>query len=48
MCQRANRRGFTLMGADTPPGIEHRPGKDIAVSLSGDDVDEDRTLTLLG
>ncbi|HEY8112042.1 MAG TPA: hypothetical protein VII16_04155 [Actinomycetes bacterium] len=35
-------------GADIPPGIEHRPGKDIAVSLSGDDVDEDRTLTLLG
>ena len=33
-------RGFTLMGADTPPGIEHHPGNNIAVSLSGDDADE--------
>jgi PhnB protein len=32
--------GFTLMGADTPPGVEHNPGNNIAVSLSGDDVDE--------
>jgi PhnB protein len=32
--------GFTLMGADTPPGMEHRPGDNIAVSLSGDDADE--------
>jgi PhnB protein len=29
--------GFTLMGADTPPGMEHDPGNNIAVSLSGDD-----------
>jgi PhnB protein len=29
--------GFTLMGADAPPGTEHRPGNDFAVSLSGDD-----------
>ncbi len=29
--------GFTLMGADTPPGMEHNPGNNIAVSLSGDD-----------
>ncbi|MDQ3452368.1 MAG: VOC family protein [Actinomycetota bacterium] len=29
--------GFTLMGADTPPGMEHNPGDNIAVSLSGDD-----------
>jgi PhnB protein len=29
--------GFTLMGADTPPGTEHDPGNNIAVSLSGDD-----------
>ncbi|CAN5866802.1 VOC family protein [soil metagenome] len=29
--------GFTLMGADTPPGTEHNPGDNIAVSLSGDD-----------
>ncbi len=32
--------GFTLMGADTPPGMEHSPGNNIAVSLSGDDADE--------
>ncbi|MDT2010210.1 VOC family protein [Rhodococcus opacus] len=31
--------GFTLMGADTPPGMEHNPGTNIAVSLSGDDAD---------
>jgi len=29
--------GFTLMGADTPPGMEHKPGEAIAISLSGDD-----------
>ncbi|MGH8893783.1 MAG: VOC family protein [Actinomycetes bacterium] len=32
--------GFTLMGADTPPGSEHKPGNNISVSLSGDDADE--------
>jgi PhnB protein len=32
--------GFTLMGADTPPGMEHNPGNNMAVSLSGDDADE--------
>jgi PhnB protein len=32
--------GFTLMGADMPPGMEHKPGNNIAVSLSGDDADE--------
>ena len=32
--------GFTLMGADTPPGMEHRPGSNMAVSLSGDDAEE--------
>jgi PhnB protein len=32
--------GFTLMGADTPAGMEHRPGTNIAVSLSGDDAEE--------
>ena len=32
--------GFTLMGADSPPGEEHRPGNNIAVSLSGDNGDE--------
>ncbi len=32
--------GFTLMGADTPPGTEYTPGNNMAVSLSGDDGDE--------
>lgn len=32
--------GFTLMGADMPPGMEHVPGNNIAVSLSGDDNSE--------
>jgi PhnB protein len=32
--------GFTLMGADTPEGMEHNPGTNIAISLSGDDADE--------
>ena len=32
--------GFTIMGADLPPGMEHDPGNDISMSLSGDDGDE--------
>ncbi|WP_370415618.1 VOC family protein [Streptomyces fradiae] len=32
--------GFTLMAADVPPGMEHKPGNNYAVSLSGDDADE--------
>jgi PhnB protein len=28
--------GFTLMGADSPPGMKYSPGKNFAVSLSGD------------
>ncbi|MBA3265990.1 MAG: VOC family protein [Nocardioidaceae bacterium] len=32
--------GFTLMGADTPPEMELKPGDNIAVSLSGDDGDD--------
>ena len=32
--------GFTLMGADAPPGMELNSGDNMAVSLSGDDVDE--------
>ena len=32
--------GFTLMGADNPPGEEFRPGNNISVSLSGDDDEE--------
>ncbi|MFI8945964.1 VOC family protein [Streptomyces sp. NPDC053750] len=32
--------GFTLMGADTPPGMEYSPGNTFSVSLSGDDEAE--------
>ncbi|MER7055575.1 MULTISPECIES: VOC family protein [unclassified Streptomyces] len=32
--------GFTLMGADTPPGMTHSPGNTFSVSLSGDDETE--------
>jgi PhnB protein len=30
--------GYTIMGADTPPGMEYNPGDTITVSLSGDDA----------
>ncbi len=36
--------GLTLMGADVAPGMEHEPGNNIAVSLSGDDAAELRGL----
>jgi len=32
--------GYALMGADTPQGMEHNPGTNITISLSGDDADE--------
>jgi PhnB protein len=32
--------GYTVMGADNPPGKELSPGNNIAVSLSGDDGEE--------
>ena len=32
-------KGFTLMAADLAPGMEHQPGHNITVSLSGDDAD---------
>ncbi|MFS8199906.1 VOC family protein [Streptomyces sp. CWNU-52B] len=32
--------GFTLMGADTPPGMEYAKGGNFSVSLSGDDEAE--------
>ncbi|MEV6386498.1 VOC family protein [Nocardia xishanensis] len=32
--------GFTLMAADTPPGMEYLPGSSISISLSGDDAEE--------
>src|SRR5690349_1577609 len=32
--------GYTIMAADTPPGMDHTPGSSMAVSLSGDDAEE--------
>jgi PhnB protein len=32
--------GFTLMGADTPSGMQRNPGDTITISLSGTDADE--------
>ncbi|WP_030763048.1 VOC family protein [Streptomyces sp. NRRL F-2664] len=32
--------GFTLMAADNPPGTQHSPGNNIAVSVSGEDEAE--------
>jgi PhnB protein len=32
-------RGHTLMGADTPPGMDLTPGDNITVCLSGDEAD---------
>ncbi|MGY0233857.1 VOC family protein [Longispora urticae] len=32
--------GYTLMAADTPPGMPYNPGDNISVSLSGDDGDQ--------
>lgn len=32
-------QGFTLMASDTPPGMQHRAGDNITISLSGDDGD---------
>jgi PhnB protein len=31
--------GYTLMGSDTPPGMDYNPGNTITVSLSGDDTE---------
>ena len=31
--------GLALMGADSPPGLDHVPGNNIAISLSGEDGD---------
>lgn len=30
-------KGFALMASDQPPGMDHTPGNNIAVSLSGED-----------
>jgi PhnB protein len=33
-------KGFTLMGADTPEGMEYTPGTNITVAITGDDVQD--------
>jgi PhnB protein len=33
-------RGYALMASDLAPGMEHAPGNNITLSLSGDDGDE--------
>jgi len=33
-------RGYTLMASDLAPGMQHIPGNNITISLSGDDGDE--------
>jgi PhnB protein len=38
--QLENTAGYTIMAADTPPGMDYTPGTNFAVSLSGDDNDE--------
>jgi PhnB protein len=32
--------GMTIMASDLAPGMEHDPGNNITISLSGDDADE--------
>ena len=32
--------GYTIMASDTPEGMDHTPGTNMTVSLSGDDSDE--------
>ena len=32
-------QGITLMASDTPPGMEHHPGTNVSLSLSGEDED---------
>ena len=32
--------GFALMASDLPEGMDHNPGDNIAISLSGDDADD--------
>lgn len=31
--------GYTIMASDSPPHVEYNPGKNFAMSLSGDDAD---------
>ncbi|MFD0559457.1 PhnB protein [Stackebrandtia endophytica] len=35
--------GFTLMASDVPQGMEHHPGDNITIAITGDDADKLRT-----
>ena len=35
-----SNKGMTIMASDLAPGMEHIPGNNITISLSGDDQDE--------
>ncbi|GAA2145988.1 VOC family protein [Glycomyces algeriensis] len=37
--QLSSDAGYTLMASDMPPGVEHKPGTNVSISLSGDDAD---------
>lgn len=32
--------GFTLMASDVPPGMEHHPGDNITIAITGDDAEK--------
>jgi PhnB protein len=31
--------GYTIMASDMPPGMEHKPGQNISISISGSDAE---------
>ncbi|MEU5153541.1 VOC family protein [Glycomyces sp. NPDC021274] len=37
--QLTSEAGYTIMASDMPPGMEHKPGQNISISISGDDGD---------
>jgi PhnB protein len=37
--QLTSEAGYTIMASDMPPGMEHKPGQNISISISGDEAD---------
>lgn len=37
--QLTSEAGYTIMASDMPPGMEHKPGQNISISISGDDAE---------
>ncbi|MEV3936212.1 VOC family protein [Glycomyces sp. NPDC049804] len=37
--QLTSEAGYTIMASDTPPGMDYEPGRNISISISGDDGD---------